>query len=288
MVDAFGTFTQAIIAAGLQPVREKKSKKHKLVLNRDLTTELQKYKAEPCVDVLSRRPMWRSDFKRTAVIGDTHFPFVHVDCMTAFYEFLERHKPERVVQIGDLYDMFSHGKFPRSMNVYTPEQEYRVGRKMAEDMWRTIGGIAPNAERFQLFGNHDARPLKRLMESYPEGEMWFDIKPAMQFDGVTTQSDFRNEIVFDNFYLHHGYLSSPGAHRDATLMNAVVGHSHMGGVFYRNSRFGILWELNAGYMGDPHAKALSYTPQKMTRWTHGWGYIDEYGPRFCALNSIMG
>lgn len=44
-----------------------------------------------------------------------------------------------------------------------------------------------------------------------------------------------------------------------------------------------LYELNAGYLGDPESKALSYTPTKITNWTLGWGYIDEDGPRFVAL-----
>jgi hypothetical protein len=44
-----------------------------------------------------------------------------------------------------------------------------------------------------------------------------------------------------------------------------------------------VYELNAGYLGDPHAKALSYTASKLIDWTHGFGFIDEFGPRFIQL-----
>lgn len=53
-----------------------------------------------------------------------------------------------------------------------------------------------------------------------------------------------------------------------------------GGVVFRKIRGQTLWELNAGYMADPHAKGLTYTPQRITHWTEGLGWTDEYGPRF--------
>jgi hypothetical protein len=64
------------------------------------------------------------------------------------------------------------------------------------------------------------------------------------------------------------------------LMSCAVGHSHVGGVAYRSIQGKVLFELNAGLLGDPEAKGLSYTPQKLTRWTLGWGFIDQLGPRF--------
>ena len=65
-----------------------------------------------------------------------------------------------------------------------------------------------------------------------------------------------------------------------TLSNIVVGHSHIGGVTYRNIGNKIVWELNSGYCGDPDSKALSYRLMKLTKWTHGFGFVDEFGPRF--------
>lgn len=63
----------------------------------------------------------------------------------------------------------------------------------------------------------------------------------------------------------------------------VCGHSHRAGLFFKNYGDATLFEMNAGYLGDPESKALSYTPQKHTHWTHAFSVIDEHGPRVITL-----
>ena len=82
-----------------------------------------------------------------------------------------------------------------------------------------------------------------------------------------------------NLFKARSWISVTGA-REHNLKNTVVGHSHLGGVVYRNTFNGIIWELNAGFCGDTESKALSYTPQRLTKWTKGFGFIDALGPRF--------
>lgn len=223
------------------------------------------------------------------VIGDTHFPFTEVHALSALYEFVERKRPQVVVQVGDLFDCFAHGRFPRSRCIFNPQEEADLGFKMAADMWATIHKLSPGAECYQILGNHDSRPLKRILEAYPEGEVFFSIDRFYQFEGVKTLMDTRQELVIDGVAFIHGYLSGLGKHRDFMNRNVVCGHSHVGGVSFKNTldpesgRMQTIWELNAGYLGDPTSKALSYTPQRITRWTLGWGYIDADGPRFIAL-----
>jgi hypothetical protein len=46
----------------------------------------------------------------------------------------------------------------------------------------------------------------------------------------------------------------------------------------------VLFELNSGLAGDPEAKGLTYTPQKITVWTPGFGAINKYGPQFVSVS----
>ena len=55
-------------------------------------------------------------FEKTVIIGDTHFPFVHKPSLEKSISFIKEFQPKYIIQIGDLYDMLSHGKFPRSHN----------------------------------------------------------------------------------------------------------------------------------------------------------------------------
>lgn len=88
--------------------------------------------------------------------------------------------------MGDLLDMYSHSKFPKSQNVYTPKDEEEAGIKKARELWAAIRKASPNSKCVGLLGNHDIRPLKRTLESAPQLEHWIEkyFKDLMQFDGV--------------------------------------------------------------------------------------------------------
>jgi hypothetical protein len=190
------------------------------------------------------------------------------------------------VQVGDLMDRYSHSRFPRSHNVYRPEQEDELARKGAEEMWAEVRKAAPRASLFQLLGNHDLRPLKQVLAAYPQMEKWAEkmLAESMTFEGVKTLHDPREELKLPgNVDVIHGYLGRLGDHRNYTLTNVVHGHTHTGGVVFRQVAGRVLWELDCGLAGDMESKALSYTPQKSTKHTLGWGFLDEYGPRFIPL-----
>lgn len=221
----------------------------------------------------------------TLILPDTHFPWVNQRVIDAAYAWLQKYGAARVVQVGDLYDMYAHAKFPRSHNIYRPEEEERLAREGAEKMWAEVRRLVPNAECVQLKGNHDIRPLKRTLEALPSLEhvVAHYLDKLMTFEGVKLISDPRQEYLVGNVEFIHGYRSKLGEHRDYALMNAVCGHIHVGGVVFRRIRGQTLWELNCGLAGDPEAKALSYTAQRITNWTPGFGYIDEHGPRFVPV-----
>lgn len=274
LTNAFGGFSVALTAAGFEPSPFDRKRPNPLV--RDIATVLADFAAK----TRGQRIVEPNAYAPTALAGDLHFPFAHADTLSAFFEFLDRKRPARVIQMGDLYDMFSQSKFPRTHNVYTPEAEMDVAYAQAKKFWKTVREILPDAACFQILGNHDIRPLKRLIETFPAGESFFSIERFFRFDGVETNFDYRQELCFDDVLYFHGYRTGLGAHRDFTLRNTCVAHTHVGGVAFRNYYDRVLWELNAGYMGDPESKALSYTAQRITTWTHGWGFIDEDGPRF--------
>jgi hypothetical protein len=118
------------------------------------------------------------------------------------------------------------------------------------------------------------------LECYPEGELFFSIDKYYKFDGVQMHMDARTPLELDGVLFTHGHYSRLGDHRDYNLQSTVCGHSHLGGVTLRQIRGQVLFEMNAGYMGDPDSKALAYTPTKIVKWTKGWGWIDQWGARF--------
>ena len=276
-IDSVGGYETLRLAAGLEPVQVLTKKYGNEIFKRDLPEVLSEH--EP------REVSERIEYTPTVIIGDTHFPFVSHRILESIYEFIEKEKPVRVIQIGDLYDMYAHSKFPRSQNIYTPDQEEDLAIDGAKKMWATIRSIIPQAECVQLLGNHDVRPVRRTLEANAPSERavkhW--LEKITTFDGVNTIHDSRQEYIFEGIMAHHGYLGQLGAHMTKNLMNFVCGHTHKGGVVFRRFRGQTFWELNAGLVGDPESKVQSYTPQKNHDCTGGLGFIDQYGPRFIPL-----
>ncbi len=222
--------------------------------------------------------------RRTLVLGDLHFPFENRKALAQVYDYAKKTKPNVIIQMGDLFDMYSHSKFARSCTFINPKEELLEAHARAVKMWKTLKDISPKAECFQLMGNHDERPMKRLQEYYPEIVDFVDLKKLWEFNGVSTQNCERDELIIDDVVYMHGFRTRLGSHAEFNLYNTVVGHTHRGGVHYINLKDKIVWELNAGYLADKSTLPLSYGKQaKFSRSTLGFGEIDDYGPRFIPI-----
>lgn len=270
-----GGYGAVLRAAGLASNVTKKIDNS--IFERDIVSHLEDYRP--------RAEAQRKPYPTIAIISDIHWPFCNKRVIDAFISFVGDQKPEWVILNGDAWDMYSHTKFPRSHNVFTPREERAAARAANEAFWSAIKAASPKSKLTQLVGNHEIRPIKRILEEYPEAEDWIaeKLKEDLSFDGVTTIYDPREELLIGDIAVFHGYRTQLGAHRDYTLYNAIVGHTHKGGVVFRRIRGQTLWELNSGFAGDPEAKGLSYTPQKIMDYTPGFAYVDTLGPRFIPL-----
>jgi predicted phosphodiesterase len=270
----FGGFSPMLLSVGIQPGPNGKKIDNTIFEVRNLPQFLEEAPRAAAKD--------KGPAKKIAVISDIHWPFHSQRVVDAFLEFIKVHQPEYVFINGDAWDMYSHGKFPRSHNIFTPREERDLARKHNEEFWVEVKKRCPDAKCVQMLGNHEVRPLKRILEEYPAAEDW--LKKALQdeftFEGVETIFDTRQEYIIGNIAIFHGYRSKLGDHRDYTQYNCIVGHTHRGGTVFKNIRNEILWELNSGLAGDPLQKGLTYTPQRINEWTQGFAYVDEHGPRF--------
>lgn len=223
-------------------------------------------------------------FSKILCIPDTHFPFINKEALEKVIEFSNEHKPDYIIQVGDLLDCYAASKFPRSQNVYTPKEEERLGIEIASEMWKRLRSDNPKAKCYQLMGNHDVRMLKRTLESLPIAEHWIEkyFKELFTFEGVETIFDTREELDIDGILFTHGFLSS-GSHKDYYLKNVIHGHDHKLYVQHRRIHGENIFEMSCGFLGDVEAKALSYTPSKLANFQLGFGWVDQWGARTIHL-----
>lgn len=224
-------------------------------------------------------------------IGDMHLPFLAENVWRWVIKFISDHRSEihAIVQMGDLYDMFSFSRFPKRL-IMTPRDETYEARAMAEKCWEEIKKAAPRVKRYQLLGNHDARLMKRVIETMPEFDHLIRYDQLFEFPGVLTVRDYRDELEIDGWHFIHGHTRA-GKHMEAVhFQNVCCAHTHRGGSWsmrlMQKKNPVILTELNCGFLADPFHDALIYRPmKKYFTWTHGLGVIDEYGGRFIPFES---
>lgn len=221
--------------------------------------------------------------KTFAILGDVHAPYCNKKTLTKIFDVIQKNKPDYIIQIGDLYDFLSFSRFPRNVNIVTPNQEIMDGRVTAEEIWRIVKKRSPKSICYQIKGNHCDRPMRRVLEKFPEIASLVSTDHLWKFDGVNTILDSREELVINDIIFMHGFRGKLGDHAKFNQQSTVCGHSHRGGVHFFPLKDKILFELNAGYCADPNSEALSYSLQKIVNWTQGMGFIDEYGPRFIPL-----
>jgi predicted phosphodiesterase len=220
----------------------------------------------------------------TLCIGDSHFPFHNRKTVGAIISLCRKLKPQVIIQLGDLLDLYSYSRFARSQNIMTPAQEVKRGRKDAELMWKELRQASPKADCFQILGNHDARFAKQVLDKLPEAEhLLKGVYELWKFDGVITSNSDRDELILDGVCYQHGYRKF-GEHARSNGMSTVCGHLHRGGVQYSRLGNKTIWELNAGFCADENSIPMSYSKQRrFSQHTQGCGVIDEYGPRFIPL-----
>lgn len=222
---------------------------------------------------------------RVFAIPDLHAPFTDWKRVARVYADIDDQNPDYVVQLGDAADRISFGRFARSHDLMTPEEELEEARQGIASFWVNVKKAAPKAQRIQLSGNHEARILRQVLERFPEvysllkraeGDFW-------KFDGVKTIHDHRHELEINGVVYCHGWLTNLGAHMRYLGKNVVHGHTHRAGLIVERWHGKQIWELDCGFLADELQVPLQYGPTKTVKWVKGYGDIDGHIPRFVPL-----
>ena len=223
---------------------------------------------------------------KSVILGDYHAPFHSKRGTKRALELIGDLKPKYCVQIGDLYDQLSATHHPHSRNVMTPAEECNQARAAAVALWAGVRAASPKTKCFQISGNHDARTMKRVLESLPEVEHL--VRPALrelyEFEGVKTVHSEWDELFLENVCYMHGFRKQ-GDHAKWNNMSTVHGHDHKGALTYIPHRSMNLFELSVGFLGEVDSPAFGYRSQKAIHgWNLGIGVIDTLGPRFVSFD----
>lgn len=227
------------------------------------------------------------DFRAVA-IPDTHLPFAKEERINEVLKFVKDFKPTHVVQLGDLYDNYSFSSYVKSVDFVTPEKEIREARKMAIDLWDKINKLSPKSEKYQLWGNHDQRIIRRLYEKAPEFASLFKdpVQSLYHFNNVTDVGPYGSELKirirtddvqeYQDIYLLHGVYVGPKSHMTRYGDSVIRAHSHKASINYQGYCSGKkVFELDAGCVVDKDKLAFKYAKTFDPGWVPGFGYVEK-------------
>jgi UDP-2,3-diacylglucosamine pyrophosphatase LpxH len=92
------------------------------------------------------------EYKRVAVIGDLHIPFLDLTAFAVTMNFLRDYKPDCVIVNGDIFDCYSASKYQQSPErAECLQDEFDTGKPIMQEI-DDLG-----ADTYVGEGNHDAR-----------------------------------------------------------------------------------------------------------------------------------
>jgi hypothetical protein len=178
------------------------------------------------------------------------------------------------VGLGDEMDLYSLSKYPKSLNIMTPAEEYKQGMADYGAHWQALQKAAPKAKCWEISSNHGDRLVKRIRERAPELEGFLSVECF----GVEGVRRVKGELTLDGVVFMHGFRSRGIDHARYNQRNTVHGHSHSASLRWLRNDRGSYFNLECGWLGAEDREAFSYNSQALTSWTLACGLITDGSP----------
>lgn len=214
------------------------------------------------------------------VIPDIQYPFQHQDAHAFLKLIVKTHKPNIIVQIGDLLDQHYYSKYGPSSKATDGKVEIQHA---ISDLQSGLYKLFP--EVYVCWGNHDLRIAKRasdagidayLLKSYqeiiksPKGWQFAD---RWEIDGV----------IYEHGIGRSGYQGALKA-AQANMQSTVIGHLHScAGILWYGNKKNLIFGFNVGALVDDNKYAFEYARFSAQKSILGCGLVLNGIPVFIPM-----
>lgn len=230
------------------------------------------------------------NLKRVLHVSDCHHPFVDKAAWKLLLDVGRSLKPHIIVIHGDFFDFYSV-----SRHLLDPQMDFKTWK---DEMNEARGGldellsVVPHKEVIYLFGNHENRLNKFVMEKAPKLSGLFKPEEVMGLPKHIKVVPYGQNGKYNigNLVCVHGSRAgeNPAASMVKKFRSSVIfGHTHKIQEYHINNAHGEDFvALNIGWLGDQR-KAADYI-QDISDWTLGFGitYHKSNGTFFHQLIQI--
>jgi predicted phosphodiesterase len=210
--------------------------------------------------------------ERILVLPDSHFPFVSKQAWAVAMAAGRGFKPDRIIHLGDLWDMFAISDYPKTPDRKTNlEAEIKSGSDALDELG-TLG-----ASRMDIcLGNHEDRWDRYLTQNAPELFNLLRFGDVVRFkERGWHVTPYKRHLTVGKMHFTHevGYCGKQ-AHvqsRQEFEGNCVIGHTHGLASEYKGNLLGSAHVgIQLGWLGDKDA--IDYAHQRRSAsWVHAFG-----------------
>lgn len=218
-------------------------------------------------------------YNRVLILPDLHAPWVDWKAVNQAFKWAKKHKPDLVVQLGDLTDQKIWSRWTKDVDDYSPSQEFKEAEKVLKKLHKMFPKMVI------LRGNHDERVAKKAIEAGIPGEMFKDLAEVFTYKGwkwkargeVFTIQTKRGPVSF----FHGDEFGGTPAQKSRNLGHSIIcGHTHKATITFTKTINGHFFGADMGCLMDVESKAALYAQANPIGASVGFGVLYEGIPYF--------
>jgi predicted phosphodiesterase len=226
-------------------------------------------------------------YNKILVLPDMHIPFMDWAAVKLAANWVRKHEPDLVIQLGDLFDQKAWSKFPKEPDDLSPNDEIEITLEAV----KRLNKMFPEMQI--LFGNHDLRISKKSLDVGFTRHLLRDLQDIFPYDGWNWWSNPREKLVVNTtrgpILFVHGDEDKGDAVSKSRLfgLSVVQGHDHQFKCSYTSTLNGTVFGLSSGHLMDQESKGARYANRQGKYPVKGFTII-KYGiPYFLPITGDL-
>ena len=229
----------------------------------------------------------RRDNNVVLAFGDTHLPYQHKHMLEFLGDVNSTYKPDRVIHMGDLLDIYSVSSYPTDPDhPDTWSQEIKKARKILPELYK----LFPNVDILEC--NHDDRAYKKSRIAGIPREYLIPFKKLVGApEEWKWHMDLRITVDSTREQLYFAHTKTGGALVTAKDLgcSAFLGHNHskFGASAFSPTRNKMLWGVDCGCLVSDKGSPFKYNKGDRGRPINGCVIITEGVPLCIPLKGTV-
>jgi hypothetical protein len=218
-------------------------------------------------------------YKSILVISDMHVPYHHPDTVKFLAAVKAKHKPDKVVCIGDEIDFHSISFHEKNPDLMSPGDELAACIRELKPIYKLFPEVN------LIDSNHGSLVFRKTKWAGLPKSVIRPMSAILQTPSTWTWSfDLTLKTPLGPVYFHHGKSSVSGGLAKNMGMNSVQGHFHTKfQIEYLANPERLFWDMHVGCLADDKSMAMSYNKTTLARPIVGVGLIKNGKPELCPM-----